>query len=70
MISKVPVLTGNLRHSLRWRSTNSGFVIETECEYAEYVEYGTCYMDAQPYFESSIEEYAEDLFEALKPIYN
>lgn len=70
MINKVPVRTGNLRHSLRWRSTNSGFVIETECEYAEYVEYGTCYMDAQPYFESSIEEYAEDLFEALKPIYN
>lgn len=69
MIEKVPVLTGNLRHSLNWHSTNSGFVIETECEYAEYVEYGTCYMDAQPYFEQAIEEYAEELFEALKPIY-
>lgn len=69
MLDKVPVDTGNLRHSINWHSDNSGFVIETECEYAEFVEYGTCYMGEQPYFEPAIEEYAEQLFEALKPVY-
>ena len=69
MINNVPVDTGYLRSSLKWSSNNEGFVIETDCDYAEYVEYGTCYMDAQPYFEQAIDKYAENLFNELQQIY-
>lgn len=52
----VPVDTGYLRSTLdAW---TDGFWCEatTECEYAEYVEYGTEYQKPQPYFEPAFEE--------------
>lgn len=51
----VPVDTGYLLSTLAAYSTDDGCICETECEYAQYVEYGTCYMSAQPYFEPAIE---------------
>lgn len=51
----VPVDTGYLMGSINASATSDGCTCITECEYAEYVEYGTCYMGAQPYFEPAIE---------------
>lgn len=48
---KSPVDTGNLKRSIGLDITDSGFAAEVEAkaEYAPYVEYGTRFMDAQPY---------------------
>ena len=51
----VPVDTGYLMGSLNASATSDGCTCITKCEYAQYVEYGTCYMGAQPYFEPAIE---------------
>ena len=51
----VPVDTGYLMGSLNASATSDGCTCITKCEYAQYVEYGTCYMRAQPYFEPAIE---------------
>jgi|SRR5690625_1532416 len=51
MQRKAPVDTGNLRRSITLNKKNSGLVAEVQpnTEYASYVEYGTRYMNAQPY---------------------
>lgn len=51
----VPVDTGYLMGSIDASATSDGCTCIAECEYAEYVEYGTCYMGAQPYFEPAID---------------
>lgn len=51
----VPVDTGYLRSTLRASASDEGCCCETLCDYAEYVEYGTIYMGAQPYFEPAID---------------
>lgn len=51
----VPVDTGYLMGSIDAKATSDGCTCITKCEYAQYVEYGTCYMSAQPYFEPAIE---------------
>ena len=51
----VPVDTGRLMASIDASASSDGCTCITRCEYAEYVEYGTCYMGAQPYFEPAIE---------------
>ena len=51
----VPVDTGYLMGSIDAKATSDGCTCITKCEYAQYVEYGTCYMRAQPYFEPAIE---------------
>lgn len=54
-LSLVPVDTGYLQGSLGADSDGMGFCwAEATAEYAEYVEYGTSYMDAQPYFEPAL----------------
>ena len=53
--SLVPVDTGRLMGSIEASADADGCTCITMCEYAEYVEYGTCYMGAQPYFEPAIE---------------
>lgn len=60
---KCPVDTGRLRGSITTNiiSTYSGEV-GTNVEYAEYVEYGTRYQSAQPYFEPAVET-NEDKFD-------
>ena len=56
----VPVDTGNLRSSISARSLGDGCECDASADYAQYVEYGTYKMDAQPYFEPALEAaYAE-----------
>lgn len=50
----VPVDTGHLLGSIEASATSDSCTCITECEYAQYVEYGTCYMGAQPYFEPAL----------------
>lgn len=50
----VPVDTGRLLGSIEASASSDGCTCITRCEYAEYVEYGTCYMGAQPYFEPAL----------------
>lgn len=58
---------GTLRRSIMTEITDNGFTSETEphTEYAGYVEYGTRYMDAQPYmrpaFESVEPQFKKDI---------
>ena len=54
--SMVPVDTGYLRSTLTAYYFDTTCTAETECEYAQYVEYGTWKQDAQPYFEPALEE--------------
>lgn len=51
----VPVDTGTLQGSISAAAYDDGCDCEADCEYAQYVEYGTTYMGAQPYFEPAIE---------------
>lgn len=50
----VPVDTGYLRSTIDAGEWGDGFWCEATADYAQYVEYGTSYMDAQPYFEPAL----------------
>lgn len=50
-----PVRTGNLLGSLSCEGNGMTIIATTDCEYAEYVEFGTWKQMAQPYFEESIQ---------------
>ena len=50
----VPVLTGRLKSSISADHDGFGCTCEADTEYAEFVEYGTCYQRAQPYFEPAL----------------
>ena len=52
--SLVPVDTGTLQASITGFSSGEGCVCDASTEYAQYVEYGTYKMGAQPYFEPAI----------------
>lgn len=52
----VPVDTGYLRSTIEAGEWGDGFWCEASADYAQYVEYGTSYMDAQPYFEPALAE--------------
>lgn len=66
---KCPVDTGRLRGSITTNiiSAYSGEV-GTNVEYAEYVEYGTRYQSAQPYFEPAVEKNEDKFNDALDEI--
>ena len=49
-----PVATGHLLYSVNSKTQNTTIRCWTDCDYAQYVEYGTAYMSAQPYFEPSL----------------
>lgn len=51
----VPVDTGYLRSTLDAGNNDTSCYAETNCEYAQYVEYGTAYMADQPYFTPALE---------------
>lgn len=51
----VPVDTGYLRSTIDAGDWGDGVWCEATADYAQYVEYGTTYMDAQPYFEPALE---------------
>lgn len=55
---KVPVDTGHLRRSLAIDFEDGGLTgkVSTDVEYAMYVEYGTRFMSAQPFFRPSLSE--------------
>ena len=50
-----PVRTGNLIESITCDTGEMEANVKTLCEYAQYVEYGTWCMEAQPYFDAAIE---------------
>lgn len=50
----VPVDTGYLRSTLQASTDGVYCEAETDCEYAQYVEYGTWCCPAQPYFEPAL----------------
>ncbi len=64
-----PVDTGRLRGSITTNiiSSYSGEV-ETNVEYAKYVEYGTRYQSAQPYFEPAVETNEDKFNDTLDEI--
>ena len=53
--SAAPYRTGTLRRSVGLKIENGGMraVVEAEAEYAPYVEYGTRFMQEQPYMKPS-----------------
>ena len=52
----VPVDTGALKASISADTDGEYITCSAEMEYAQYVEYGTCKMGAQPYFEPALEQ--------------
>ena len=54
-LSLVPVDTGYLRSTINANADGDTCEAEATADYAQYVEYGTVYMDAQPYFEPALE---------------
>lgn len=51
----VPVDTGYLKHTLEAEYDDTYCVAETDCEYAQYPEFGTWCQAAQPYFTPALE---------------
>lgn len=62
----VPVDTGYLQSRLDASTDGDEITCEDDCEYAQYVEYGTIRMGAQPYFEPAIEA----AYDAAKPYWD
>lgn len=58
----VPVRTGYLRSTIAAQVLDEvSAECQTDCEYAEYVEYGTYKQDAQPYFTPALEQAYQQL---------
>ncbi|EOS78950.1 HK97 gp10 family phage protein [Dorea sp. 5-2] len=57
----VPVKTGNLKRSIQLEISDGGLLAKSEAtaEYAPYVEWGTRYMEAQPYMKPAFNEQKE-----------
>ena len=55
----VPVRTGYLRSTIKAGGDDCNVWCEATADYAQYVEYGTSYMEAQPYFEPALMEALE-----------
>lgn len=55
VIQTCPVYTGYLLSSVNAKPTRKSMRCWTYCDYAQYQEYGTVYMRAQPYFEPSLQ---------------
>lgn len=66
-----PVKTGTLKRSIRLDIKDNGMTAEVAAttDYAAYVEYGTRYMDAQPYmgpaYNQQVDRFIRDLNDAL-----
>lgn len=64
-----PVDTGYLQSSIHGSGGDTDGEIEASAEYAQYVEYGTWKMAAQPYFTSAVEQGAAMAFSVAMQIY-
>lgn len=64
-----PVDTGFLQSSIHGSGDDMEGVIEATAEYAQYVEYGTWKMNAQPYFTPAVEQMAQVVFMIAVQIY-
>ncbi len=64
----VPVRTGYLQSTINASTDGYHCYAEATAEYAEYVEYGTSYMDAQPYFEPALEKAMIEFWEVVEDI--
>ena len=61
-----PVDTGFLHDSIQIETIDTTVKAWTDCEYAQYVEYGTWKQDPQPYFEPAVEA----ALDAAIPVWN
>lgn len=67
-----PIDTGNLRRKIALDITDGGLTAEVEptADYAAYVEYGTRFMEAQPYLKPAYDEqkkkFVKDLNELVR----
>lgn len=63
----VPIDTGTLMRSIMMRISADGMTgtVVPEAEYAGYVEYGTRFMDAQPYLRPTFDKYAQKFISDL-----
>lgn len=66
----VPVDTGYLQSTLTSGYENGRVYCETQCEYAQYPEYGTWCQPAQPYFKPAIEIALKQAFPEWINAYN
>ena len=69
-VRDVPVDTGNLLSSIGYEYDDTGCSCWADAEYAQYVEFGTWKMDAQPYFIPALEEAEREISSLLVEIYN
>lgn len=65
----VPVDTGYLRSTIDASGSGTFITADADAEYAEYVEYGTWKMMAQPYFEPAFEEASQVAYNVAYQIY-
>ena len=67
---KVPVITGTLKRSIMSAISEDGRlgIVAATAEYAEYVEYGTRYMDAKPFMRPSADEIWDDFQNELAEV--
>lgn len=67
-IKLVPVDTGYLRSTIDAGTDGYRCWAEVSAEYAEYVEYGTWFMGAQPYFEPALKKAMQAFFKVVEDI--
>ena len=67
---KAPVDTGYLRRSIVMEILNNGFVgyIRAYAHYAPYVEFGTRFMDAQPYMSAAMMKVRPEYIKNMKKL--
>ena len=65
-----PVDTGTLKRSIGLEITDSGMTAEVRptADYAPYVEYGTRFMEAQPYLKPAFDEQKEKFKKDMKKL--
>lgn len=65
-----PVDTGNLKRSIELGIEDSGFTakVSPTAEYAPYIEYGTRFMEAQPYLRPALNEQKEQFKSDMKKL--
>ena len=65
-----PVDTGHLKRSIGLETTNAGMTAEVEptADYAPYVEYGTRFMEAQPYLKPAFDDQKEKFKKDMKKL--